>query len=96
MRLNYGSGFIWCACGWDFSSFPLGILPGGGGVISSILPYGIEIRISTPPERFEKGAIERVAALESANDAATFGALLSFLTLGIPPKVVSHCFSILL
>lgn len=68
--------------------FFLGILPGGGAVISSFLSYGLEKRLSKTPERFGKGAIEGVAGPESANNAATSGAFVPFLTLGIPPNVV--------
>jgi len=68
--------------------FFLGILPGGGAVISSFLSYGIEKKISKTPDRFGKGAIEGVAGPESANNAATSGAFVPFLTLGIPPNVV--------
>ena len=72
--------------------FFLGILPGGGAVIASFLSYGIEKRLSRTPERFGKGAIEGLAGPESANNAATSGAFVPFLTLGIPPNVVMALF----
>jgi len=68
--------------------FLLGILPGGGAVISSFASYGIEKKISKHPEKFGKGAIEGVAGPESANNSATGGAFIPLLTLGIPPNVV--------
>jgi len=68
--------------------FFIGILPGGGGVISSFLSYSLEKRISKNPEKFGKGAIEGVAGPESANNSATSGAFVPFFTLGIPPNVV--------
>ncbi len=68
--------------------FFLGILPGGGGVIASFISYAIEKRVSRSPERFGKGAIEGVAGPESANNAATGGAFIPLLTLGIPSNVV--------
>jgi len=68
--------------------FFMGILPGGGGVVSSFLSYSLEKRISKNPEKFGKGAIEGVAGPESANNAATSGAFVPFFTLGIPPNVV--------
>jgi len=68
--------------------FFLGILPGGGAVISSFLSYALEKRLSRHPERFGKGAIEGVAGPESANNAATGGAFIPLMTLGIPPNVV--------
>jgi putative tricarboxylic transport membrane protein len=68
--------------------FFLGILPGGGGVIASFVSYAVEKRVSKHPERFGQGAIEGVAGPESANNAATGGAFIPLLTLGIPPNVV--------
>ncbi|MCC7274284.1 MAG: tripartite tricarboxylate transporter permease [Alphaproteobacteria bacterium] len=68
--------------------FVLGILPGGGAVISSFISYGLEKRLSRTPERFGKGAIEGVAGPEAANNAAAGGGFIPLLTLGIPPNVV--------
>ncbi len=68
--------------------FFLGILPGGGAVISSFASYAIEKKVSRHPERFGHGAIEGVAGPESANNAAAQGAFIPLLTLGIPPNVV--------
>ena len=48
--------------------FFLGLLPGGGALISSFTSYALEKRISKHPERFGKGAIEGVAGPESANN----------------------------
>jgi len=68
--------------------FFLGILPGGGAVISSFISYALEKRISKHPENFGKGVIEGVAGPESANNAAAGGAFIPLMTLGIPPNVV--------
>ncbi len=68
--------------------FFLGILPGGGAVISSFISYAIEKRVSRHPEKFGKGAIEGVAGPEAANNAATGGAFIPLLILGIPPNIV--------
>ncbi len=68
--------------------FFLGILPGGGAVISSFVSYAVEKRVSKHPERFGKGAIEGVAAPEAANNAAAGGAFIPLMTLGIPPNIV--------
>lgn len=68
--------------------FFLGILPGGGAVLSSFVSYGIEKRLSKEPERFGKGAIEGVAGPESANNSATAGAFIPLFTLGIPANIV--------
>jgi putative tricarboxylic transport membrane protein len=68
--------------------FFLGILPGGGAVLSSFVSYAMEKRISKNPEKFGTGAIEGVAAPEAANNAASQGAFIPLLTLGIPANVV--------
>jgi len=68
--------------------FFLGILPGGGAVISSFASYATEKRLSKNPEKFGKGAIEGVAGPESANNSAVSGAFIPMMTLGIPSNVV--------
>ena len=83
---------------WRISIFPilrgsligffLGILPGGGAVIASFGAYAFEKRISDHPEKFGSGAIEGVASPEAANNAASQGAFIPLLTLGIPANVV--------
>ncbi len=64
--------------------FILGILPGGGAVLSSMAAYALEKRRSRRPERFGKGAIEGVAAPETANNAAATSSFIPLLSLGIP------------
>lgn len=64
--------------------FFIGVLPGGGAIISSFASYAVEKRVSKHPERFGKGAIEGVAAPESANNAASTSSFIPLLTLGIP------------
>ena len=66
----------------------LGILPGGGAVIASFAAYTLEKKISKNPQRFGRGAIEGVAAPESANNAAAQTSFIPLLTLGIPPNAV--------
>jgi putative tricarboxylic transport membrane protein len=61
-----------------------GIVPGSGATLASFLAYLLEKKISKNPEKFGKGAIEGVAAPESANNAASGGAMIPLLTLGIP------------
>lgn len=68
--------------------FVLGILPGGGAIISSFASYALEKRLSRHPEKFGRGAIEGVAGPESANNSAVSGAFIPLLTLGIPSNVV--------
>jgi putative tricarboxylic transport membrane protein len=66
----------------------LGILPGGGAVVASFAAYTIEKKISKHPSKFGHGAIEGVAAPESANNAAAQASFIPLLTLGIPPNAV--------
>jgi putative tricarboxylic transport membrane protein len=64
--------------------FFIGVLPGGGAIISSFISYALEKKLSKHPERFGKGAIEGVAAPEAANNSAATGSFIPLLTLGIP------------
>jgi len=66
----------------------LGILPGGGAILSSFTAYMIEKKSSRNPESFGKGNLCGVAAPESANNAAAQTSFVPLLTLGIPPNVV--------
>ncbi len=66
----------------------LGILPGGGAMLSSFASYSIEKKISKTPQRFGKGAIEGVAGPESANNAGAQTSFIPMLTLGIPSNPV--------
>ena len=68
--------------------FFLGILPGGGAVLSSFVAYAVEKRVSRYPEKFGTGVIEGVAAPESANNSAAQSAFIPLLTLGIPSNSV--------
>jgi putative tricarboxylic transport membrane protein len=66
----------------------LGILPGGGAVLGSFAAYAVEKRIANDPSRFGKGAIEGVAAPESANNAGAQTSFITLLSLGIPSNAV--------
>ena len=72
----------------SFIGFFLGILPGGGSILSSFVSYSVEKRISKNPNKFGRGAIEGVAGPETANNAATGGAFVPLLALGIPSNIV--------
>ncbi|MCB4768632.1 tripartite tricarboxylate transporter permease [Ancylobacter sp. Lp-2] len=61
-----------------------GVLPGTGPTISSIAAYFFERRIARDPSRFGHGAIEGVAAAESANNAAAQTGFIPTMTMGIP------------
>ena len=62
----------------------IGILPGVGATTAAIVGYATAVRFSKHPEKFGTGIIEGVAAPETANNAATGGAMVPLLALGIP------------
>jgi len=82
----------WAIVRGSVIGFVLGILPGGGAVISTFVSYAVEKRISKNPEKFGKGAIEGVAAPESANNASAGASLIPLLSLGIPPTPIMAIF----
>ncbi len=79
---------------WKVSTLPMlrgsiigffvGVMPGAGATIASMLTYAGEKKLSKYPEKFGTGVIEGVAAPEAANNAATGGAMVPLLTLGVP------------
>ena len=66
----------------------LGVLPGAGATIAAFVSYGIETRVAKDRSRFGKGAIEGIAAPETANNAAAQGSFIPTLSLGIPGDAV--------
>ncbi len=79
----------WLASRWailrgGLIGFFVGILPGAGATAASMISYAAEKRFSRQPERLGRGAIEGVAAPESANNAAAVGAMVPLLTIGVP------------
>ncbi|MFG1466116.1 tripartite tricarboxylate transporter permease [Xanthobacter sp. DSM 24535] len=66
----------------------LGILPGGGAILSSFASYSLEKKLSDRPSEFGRGAIEGVAGPESANNAGAQTSFIPMLTLGIPSNPV--------
>ena len=65
----------------------LGILPGGGALLSSFAAYTLEKKIGDT-SKFGKGEIRGVAAPESANNAGAQTSFIPLLTLGIPSNPV--------
>ncbi len=66
----------------------LGVLPGGGALLASFGAYAIEKKLSKNPEEFGKGAVEGVAAPESANNAGAQTSFVPLLTLGVPSNAI--------
>ena len=69
--------------------FLIGIIPGSAHIISSFMSYALERKVSRHPEEFGKGAVAGVAGPESANNAASTGAFVPMLALGIPTGPVT-------
>lgn len=61
-----------------------GAMPGAGATIATVISYGTQKQVSKNPEKMGKGAPEGVSASDAANNAASGGALLTMLSLGIP------------
>ena len=66
----------------------LGVLPGGGALLSAFAAYTMEKKIAGASGRFGKGDIRGVAGPESANNAGAQTSFIPMLTLGIPPNAV--------
>jgi TctA family transporter len=66
----------------------LGVLPGGGALLSSFATYTMEKKIAGASGKFGKGDIRGVAGPESANNAGAQTSFIPMLTLGIPPNPV--------
>lgn len=80
---------IWAILQGTITGFFLGLLPGGGAMLASFVSYTVQKRISKNPQKFGRGAIEGVAAPESANNAAAQAAFVPLLTLGLPSNPVT-------
>lgn len=87
---GYMDGFIDVVRHWatvlksSVIGFGLGVVPGIGGTIGSFVAYGRAARSSGHPERYGKGEVDGLIAVESSNDADNAGALLPTIAFGIP------------
>ncbi|MBQ3645794.1 MAG: tripartite tricarboxylate transporter permease [Synergistaceae bacterium] len=77
-------GIKWLLARCSVIGTVIGILPGAGATIASFLCYSSETKLSKHPEKFGTGIIDGIAASETANNAATGGAMVPLLSLGIP------------
>jgi len=64
--------------------FIAGVLPGSGATLGSIIGYSVEKKVAKDPEKFGKGEMRGLVAPEAANNAASAGAMVPLLSLGIP------------
>jgi putative tricarboxylic transport membrane protein len=69
--------------------FFVGLIPGGGAILASLMSYALEKKISKNPEEFGHGAIAGVAGPESANNSAATASFIPLLTLGLPGNAVT-------
>lgn len=69
--------------------FLVGVLPGAGQTIATVFAYAAEKRLSKAPEQFGKGAVEGLAAPESASNSAALGSFVPMLALGVPGSATS-------
>jgi putative tricarboxylic transport membrane protein len=66
----------------------IGILPGIGANIGSVVAYSAAQKMSKTPEKFGKGSEEGIVASEAANNATVGGALIPLIAMGIPGSVI--------
>src|SRR5262245_50059376 len=64
--------------------FCVGVVPGAGATVASLMSYSMEKSASKTPEKFGQGAMAGLVGPEAANNAASAGAMVPLLTLGIP------------
>jgi putative tricarboxylic transport membrane protein len=68
----------------SFLGYFVGILPAAGATPGALMAYGVAKTTAKDPETYGKGNINGIVAPEAANNAASTGAMLPMLTLGIP------------
>lgn len=66
----------------------LGILPGGGAMLSSFTSYAVEKKLAKDPSCFGRGAVEGVAGPETANNAGAQTSFIPMLALGLPSNAI--------
>ncbi len=69
--------------------FLIGLIPGGGAILASLVSYTMEKKLSKKPEEFGHGAIAGVAGPESSNNSAATASFIPLLTLGLPGNAVT-------
>ena len=74
----------WAMVRGSILGFVVGVIPGAGATIASLMAYSTERSLSKTPENFGKGEMAGLVAPETANNAASSGAMIPLLTLGIP------------
>jgi putative tricarboxylic transport membrane protein len=67
----------------------VGVIPGAGGDIGSVLAWGQSRRLSRDPAGYGRGSLAGLAASCTAANAAIGGAMMTMLTLGVPGDAAS-------
>lgn len=75
---------LWASVRGSIIGFIAGVLPGAGASLGAVMSYSIEKQVSNKDETFGKGDPRGVAAPEAGNNAASAGALIPMLSLGVP------------
>jgi putative tricarboxylic transport membrane protein len=93
-----GRGLLMSLRDWKDQAFNLirssvigtwvGILPGVGASIGSVLAYTVAKNMSKTPQKFGRGSAEGIVASEAANNATVGGALIPLIAMGIPGSVI--------
>jgi putative tricarboxylic transport membrane protein len=93
-----GRGLLMSLRDWKDQAFNLirssvigtwvGILPGVGASIGSVLAYTVAKNMSKTPQKFGRGSEEGIVASEAANNATVGGALIPLIAMGIPGSVI--------
>jgi putative tricarboxylic transport membrane protein len=74
----------WAVLRGSVVGFVAGVLPGAGASLGSVMSYSMEKQASDKDGTFGKGDPRGVAAPEAGNNAASGGALIPMLSLGVP------------
>jgi len=82
------SGSDWWRYRWNLLRSWVGILPGIGANIGSVMAYSAARSVSSEPDKFGSGSEEGIVASEAANNATVGGALIPLIALGIPGSVI--------
>ena len=88
MRLSEWRGHIWNLLRSSAIGTWIGILPGVGASVGSLVAYTVTKNLSREPQTFGKGAPAGIVASEAANNATVGGALIPLLAIGIPGSVI--------
>lgn len=88
LRISEWRAQAWNALRSSIIGTWIGILPGIGAGVASVVSYSVAKNLSKRPEEFGKGSPSGIVASEAANNATVGGALIPLIALGIPGSVI--------